>query len=221
VVHVTLSGYPVEGVNLFCSDGVESVQASGARGRERGEQHVQVRSGRDGEFAEFFAARFSATCRLAYALCGDRSEGEEIAQNAFVRMYARWPKIRRETADAYLRTVVTRLFLDTRRRGRARERSTAELPDVPVPPDLSELDRQPLQQALMLLPPRQRAVLLLRFAYDLPIDQVAATLGCSEGTVKSQASRGLALLRDRYAEQGHYAEQGQQAHDRNDLDGKA
>lgn len=148
----------------------------------------------------FFAARFPAMCRYAYTLCGDRSQSEEIVQAAFVRVYPRWSNVRRETADAYLRTAVTRLFLDTRRRGRARERPVAELPVVAVDADTSVVERQPLQQALWGLPPRQRAAVVLRFAYDLPIEQVAKTLGCSQGTVKSHASRGLAALRGRYRE---------------------
>src|SRR3954453_19542916 len=76
--------------------------------------------GRDQEFAEFFSARFEGARRIAYAMCGSWSDAEEIAQNAFVRVYARWAKIRIETVDAYLRTVLTRVFLDTKRRGRAR-----------------------------------------------------------------------------------------------------
>lgn len=167
---------------------------------------MYLRSARDREFSEFFADRFARTCRFAYALCGDRSEGEEIAQTAFVRVYAKWSKVRPATADAYLRTVVTRLFLDTKRRGRAREWSMAETPDVAVEPDLTAVEREPLHRALLELPPRQRAVLLLRFAHDLPIEQVADALGCSAGTVKSQASRGLAALRESY--QGQFAELG-------------
>lgn len=160
-------------------------------------------SKRDREFAEFFEAHFASACRYARALCGDSSEGEELAQHAFVRMYARWPKVRAESADAYLRTTVTRLFLDTKRRGRARERPVDEVPETPVHPRQPIVERQPLQTALLGLPPRQRAVLLLRFGYDLPIDEVAVALDCSAGTVKSQASRGLATLRERYEEQNN------------------
>lgn len=155
----------------------------------------------DAAFAEFFEAHFASACRYARALCGDPSEGEELAQNAFVRVYARWPKVRAETADAYLRTTLTRLFLDTKRRGRARERPVDEVPETPVEVRQPIVERQPLQTALLALPPKQRAVLLLRFGYDQPIDEVAVALDCSAGTVKSQASRGLANLRDRYYEQ--------------------
>ncbi len=154
--------------------------------------------GRDQEFADFFSARFDGARRIAYAMCGSWSDAEEIAQHAFVRVYARWTKVRIETVDAYLRTVLTRVFLDSRRRGRAREHTVAELPDQPVPPDHSSHERLAMQAALMAVPPGQRAVLVLRFVADLSVEQVAGTLGCSTGTVKSQTARGLATLREAY-----------------------
>jgi RNA polymerase sigma-70 factor (sigma-E family) len=153
---------------------------------------------RDQEFAEFFSARFDGARRIAFAMCGSWSDAEEIAQNAFVRVYARWAKIRIDTVDAYLRTVLTRVFLDSRRRGRSREHAVAELPERPVPPDHSAHERIAMQSALMAVPPGQRAVLVLRFVADLSVEQVAETLGCSAGTVKSQTARGLATLRAAY-----------------------
>ncbi|QFZ18233.1 SigE family RNA polymerase sigma factor [Saccharothrix syringae] len=154
---------------------------------------------RDDEFAEFFTSRFDQARRTAHALCGNWGEAEEIAQNAFVRVYARWSRVRRETADAYLRTVVTRLFLDGRRRWRRREQVVAEPPDVAVPADTSATEeRPPLLAALQLVPPRQRAVIVLRYVHDLSVEQVAEVLGCSPGTVKSQAARGLKTLREAY-----------------------
>ncbi len=154
--------------------------------------------GGDQEFAEFFSARFDGARRIAYAMCGSWSDAEEIAQNAFVRVYARWAKVRIETGDAYLRTVLTRVFLDSRRRGRGREQPVAEPPDRPVPPDHSAHERLAMRAALMAVPPGQRAVLVLRFVADLSVEQVAGTLGCSTGTVKSQTARGLATLREAY-----------------------
>ncbi|MEV0680055.1 SigE family RNA polymerase sigma factor [Actinosynnema sp. NPDC050436] len=154
---------------------------------------------RDDEFARFYANRFDQARRTANALCGDWVEAEEIAQNAFVRVYAHWPRIRAEGADAYLRTVLTRVFLDARRRGRGRERVVAAPPESAVPPDTASAeDRPPLLAALQQVPARQRAVLVLRYVHDLSVEQVAEAMDCSPGTVKSQAARGLATLRDAY-----------------------
>lgn len=152
-----------------------------------------------GEFAEFFSARFDTYRRVAHALCGDWGEAEEITQESFVKVYARWSKIRRDTADAYVRKVLTRSFLDTRRRKRAREDVVAEVPDTGSR-DPETAERLALGSALLSVPPRQRAVLVLRFIADQSVEQVAATMGCSVGTVKSQTSRGLDTLRAAYPE---------------------
>jgi RNA polymerase sigma-70 factor (sigma-E family) len=155
--------------------------------------------GRDQEFADFFSARFEGARRIAYAMCGSWPDAEEIAQTAFVKLYARWTKVRIETVDAYLRTVLTRVFLDTKRRGRAKEQVVADLPDTAAPPDAGPAERMALRSALLSVPPGQRAVLVLRFVADLSVEQVAETLGCSAGTVKSQTARGLTALRAAYA----------------------
>ena len=153
---------------------------------------------RDTEFAEFFSVRFDTARRIVYAMCGDWSEAEEIAQGAFVRVYARWNKIELDTVDAYLRTVLTRGFLDTRRRGRAREQTMAELPDRIAPTEEGTEDRVALRAALLAVPPGQRTILVLRFLADLSVEQVAGTLGLTVGTVKSQTARGLVALRAAY-----------------------
>jgi RNA polymerase sigma-70 factor (sigma-E family) len=152
---------------------------------------------RDEEFSEFFTSRFDWVRRTAYALCGDWPEAEELAQNAFVKAYAKWPSIRRETAEGYVRTIVTRLFLDNRRR--RREDPVAELPERGVGGGYDDPDAR-LNAALLRVPPKQRAALVLRYVHDLSIEQTAAELGCSEGNVKSQTARGLATLREAYGE---------------------
>jgi RNA polymerase sigma-70 factor (sigma-E family) len=152
---------------------------------------------RDDEFSDFFTSRFDRARRSVYALCGNWSEAEEITQHAFVKVYAKWPRISRDNPDAYLRTVATRLFLDTRRRGRGREHAVAEPPDQPsYDPDGHE--RHSLLAALQYVPTKQRATLVLRFLHDLSIEQVAEALNCSAGTVKSQTARGLHTLRAVY-----------------------
>jgi hypothetical protein len=97
----------------------------------------------------YFTSHFDRARRTAYALCGNWGDAEEITQHAFVRVYPRWPKVRRESAEAYLRTVVTRLFLDGKRRGRGREQVVADPPELAVSPDTTGADeRQPLLDAL-------------------------------------------------------------------------
>ncbi|MGW4208247.1 SigE family RNA polymerase sigma factor [Lentzea sp. NPDC004789] len=152
---------------------------------------------RDEEFSEFFSNRFDWARRTAYALCGDWSEAEELAQNAFVKAYAKWGSVRQESADAYVRTILTRLFLDTRRRVRGREHPVADVPERGVGGGFTEQNSR-LHDALQRVPPKQRAVLVLRYVHDLSIEQTAAELGCSQGNVKSQTARGLATLREAY-----------------------
>jgi len=151
------------------------------------------------DFAEFYTSRFDPARRTAYALCGDWVAAEELAQHAFVRVYARWSKVARGNAEGYLRTVLTRLFLDTRRRGRGRERLVADTPERPQRADTARVeDRQSLLAAPQEVSPRQRATLVLRIVHDLSVEQVAEILGCSTGTVKSQQARGMQALRAAY-----------------------
>jgi RNA polymerase sigma-70 factor (sigma-E family) len=154
--------------------------------------------GRDQEFAEFFSARFDWARRIAFAMCGSWPDAEEIAQASFVKLYARWSRIRIDTVDAYLRTILTRAFLDTKRRARAREQVVAEPPDSMAPADAGPAERMAMRAALLAVPPGQRAVLVLRFVADLSIEQVAEALDCATGTVKSQTARGLVALRAAY-----------------------
>lgn len=174
---------------------------TGHPGVSAGESQVTMEGRMRGheEFASFFADRFEPARRVAFALCGNWIEAEEITQAAFVRMYAHWSRVRTESAEAYLRTVLTRVFLDGRRRGRARERTVAEVPDMPVEAaHEGNGEREALLTALRAVPRRQRAVLVLRFLQDLSVEDTAATLGCSTGTVKSQTARGLGTLRAAY-----------------------
>lgn len=157
-------------------------------------------AGFDEDFADFYSARFDATRRTAYALCGNWLEAEELAQGSFVRLYAKWPRVVGGNAEGYLRTTLVRLFLDTRRRGRAKELLVAETPErSDHSRDLARVDeQQSLLSALQDVPPRQRATLVLRIVHDLPVEQVAQVLRCSAGTVKSQLSRGMQALRAAY-----------------------
>ncbi|WP_406042403.1 SigE family RNA polymerase sigma factor [Micromonospora sp. NBC_00898] len=151
---------------------------------------------RDAAFAEYFAARSDAMRGTAYLLCGDWHRAEDLVQTAFTKLYLVWNRIsRHEVLDAYVRQILVRTFLDERRRGWwRRERVGGEGAERPAPPDSPE-NRLVMLQALAAVPPRQRAVLVLRYWEDLSIEEAAALLECSAGTVKSQAARGLDTLR--------------------------
>lgn len=151
------------------------------------------------EFAKYFAARRDAVRRTAYLLCGDWHRADDLTQTAFVALHRHWHKVREKAAlDAYVRKTLTRAVIDESRRPWRRERAVEALPDAPVAS--AELgDRVAVRQALLAglrkVPPRQRAVLVLRFLEGLDVSAAAAALGCSEGTVKSQTARGLEALR--------------------------
>lgn len=150
----------------------------------------------EAEFAELVHTAWPSLYRTAYLLLGDRAEAEDLVQTALAKTYASWPKVRTvEAAPAYARTVLVNTAASWfRKRGWRNERPTAELPEG-VAPASDLADRPTVVAALAELAPRQRAVVVLRFYDDLPVAQVAAALGCTEGTVKSQTSDALARLR--------------------------
>ena len=151
----------------------------------------------DGEFRKFMHARWPAMVRLAYALTGDQGHAEDVAQTAFARAYASWPRVSRAgNPEAYVRRIVINENLNRFRKHRVAERLTGMLPESVTPDATRESDdRSALIAALQQLGPRQRAVVVLRYWLDLSETEVATALGCSVGTVKSQASRALASLR--------------------------
>ncbi len=152
---------------------------------------------RDDDFSEYFAARAHALRATAYLLCGDWHRAEDITQVAMTKLYLAWPRLRQVGLDAYARKVVVRTFLaENRRLWRKREHLTHEPPELPASFGDTE-QRLLVQSALASVPPRQRAVLVLRYWNDLSVEETAEALGCSAGTVKSQAARGVAALRRR------------------------
>jgi RNA polymerase sigma-70 factor (sigma-E family) len=151
----------------------------------------------DAEFREYMAGRWSGLVRLAYGLTGDQALAEDLAQTALAKAYASWSRVRRaDDPDAYVRKIVVNANLSRFRSRRVSEQLVAALPDRGTPDRTAQQDdRSALMAALMTLPPGQRAVVVLRYWVDLTESQVAATLGCSVGNVRSQASRALAKLR--------------------------
>jgi RNA polymerase sigma-70 factor (sigma-E family) len=150
----------------------------------------------DAEFVEFAEASSPQLLHAAYLLTGDRHVAEDAAQTALVRTYAAWSRVRREDAFAYARRVLINHVTDRWRR-RLREYATSELPDQPASTDIAEevVLRQWLIGALGALTMRERAVLVMRYLFDLPEAIVANELRISAGTVKSTSSRALAKLR--------------------------
>ncbi|GAB3287589.1 SigE family RNA polymerase sigma factor [Parasphingorhabdus pacifica] len=157
------------------------------------------------EFAEYFGARREAVRRMAFMMCGDWHRADDLAQTAFISLHRHWRKVRDKGAlDAYVRRTLTRAVIDESRRPWRRERFTSQLPDRPNGSENvadSVATRQTLLAGLQEVPPKQRAVLVLRYLEGLDVSGVAEVMKCSEGTVKSQSARGLTALREALGDQ--------------------
>lgn len=154
------------------------------------------------DFDDFARSRQAHLRRTAHLLCGDWHLAEDLTQTALAKLYAVWRRVRQlESPDGYARRVLYRTFLDETRRRRWWERPAAHQEDVVAAASDPDL-RLTLLDALRQLPPRGRAVLVLRFWEDQSVEATATALGCSVGTVKSQTSRGLGTLRHILADSG-------------------
>ena len=155
----------------------------------------------DGGLEELYSRHIQAGVRLAYLLTGERTQAEDLAQEAFIRCVGRFQHLRdRGAFEAYLRRAIVNLHTSSLRRlklerawlqregARARTRVDA-MPDVGA--------REDLWRALSALPARQRAALVLRYYEDLSERDAAEALGCSVAAVKSLVSRGSEALRER------------------------
>jgi len=144
-------------------------------------------------FEDSFEDLYGRAYGVAYQLLGRRTEAEDVAQEALARAFVQWRKIR-GYAEAWVVRVAGNLAIDTWRKRRHvdEHRSTDDTPGIAPAPSALRVD---LHQALAQLSKRQREVLVLRFLADLPEADVARALGCSVGSVKQHASRGLATLR--------------------------
>lgn len=149
-------------------------------------------------FREFVASRSSALLKTAVLLSGgDRHAGEDLLQNALIKVAGRWHRV--EDPEAYVRQVLYRQQVSRwRLKWPRREVSYGEVPEGAGPGDggasAAEL-RVVMRTALSRLTARQRTVLVLRYFEDLPEGDVARLLGCSVGTVRSTTHRSLARLR--------------------------
>ncbi len=156
---------------------------------KRGEQRL----------ADLYSRHAHDTVRLAFLLTGDQHAAEDIAQEAFVRLFGRFQDLRSvETFDVYLRRTVVNLSRDRFRRLRLERGHAVRKEAVPAPSEehLQIEDRELIRRKLRQLPHRQRAALVLRFYADLSEQQTAEVLQCSVAAVKSLVSRATASLNE-------------------------
>lgn len=148
----------------------------------------------EAEFAAFYATHFPSLCKQLYAYTGDRSEAQDLVQEAFSRSWARWGRIRGyEDPAAWVRSVAWRLAISRWRRARTALSFLAgqrEEPMVP-PPDPEHVA---LVAALATLPSKHRRAIVLHHLADIPIAEIAASERVADGTVKSWLHRGRAAL---------------------------
>jgi RNA polymerase sigma-70 factor (sigma-E family) len=150
----------------------------------------------DDEFAEFVTRWSPALLRVAFLLTSDRGEAEDLLQAALLKTSRHWGRLSdREAAYPYVRRVLVTMHTSWRRRRRVHEVLLDQIPEpASAAPSVLEIGRA--LQALGQLPPRMRAVVVLRCYEGLTEAETAVVLGCSLGSVKSQTSRGLARLRE-------------------------
>ena len=144
----------------------------------------------------FVADRGDGLLRTAALLAGSRADGEDLLQSALERLLRNWRRIDGDPEN-YVRRTLYNLATDGWRRQRVWQRKAVLLEPVPPVDPAAAVDlRDAVVRVLVQLPPRQRAVLVLRYFEQLSEAETAETLGCSVGTVKSATSRGLARLRE-------------------------
>nr|WP_246390565.1 sigma-70 family RNA polymerase sigma factor [Nocardioides soli] len=171
------------------------------RGDDRVTRRRTVEGDLTGDFADFVAVQSRSLLGFAHALTADPHDAWDLTQETFARMGERWGRTRLDEPAAYARTVMVRLNIDRIRRLRrelpllvgTREAAPVEL--------VGEVDAW-LVEALATLSPRQRTALALRYVEDLDVRGIAERMGCSEGTVKSQLSRGTERLREHARQHG-------------------
>lgn len=160
-----------------------------------------VHSGTDADFKDFVAVQTRPLLGFAHALTANPHDAWDLTQETLARLGERWGRTRLEEPAAYARTVMVRLNIDRLRRLRRElpllthraERAAVEV--------VGETEGW-LPDALATLSPRQRTALALRYVEDLDVRGIAERMGCSEGTVKSQLSRGTERLREHARQHG-------------------
>jgi RNA polymerase sigma-70 factor (sigma-E family) len=164
---------------------------------------VAVAERRDAAFERYVGLRQHALLRTAVLLTGDLATAEDLLQTSLARLYLAWHRVERQEAmDAYVRRIMVNQYTTWWRRT-WRHRETSVDPATLLPSqrsttagaDLEVVERVALWRVVQMLPPRQRATVVLRYYEDLSEAQTAEVMGCSVGTVKAASSRALARLR--------------------------
>jgi RNA polymerase sigma-70 factor (sigma-E family) len=147
------------------------------------------------EFTEYATASATRLRSIAYLMCRDWHQAQDLTQSALAKVFVAWPRIRRrDNVDAYARQVLVREFLNGKRKSSSTERPVAEVPEGFARPDRPEL-RLTLIDALGRLPANRRAAVVLRYWEDHSIERVAEIMRTTPGAVRSHCFRGLQDLR--------------------------
>ncbi|MBR7834544.1 SigE family RNA polymerase sigma factor [Actinospica durhamensis] len=156
-----------------------------------------MKAAEEERFREFVAIRWPGLLRMAYGLSADRNAAEDLAQATLAKVYASWGRVSRaDNQDAYLYSILCNTYRGGFRKRRVAEVQTEFVPEAGQPDAAEHVEsRMMLMAAVNELPPKQRAVLLLRYFADLSEAQTAEVMGVSVGTVKSQTSRAIDRLR--------------------------
>lgn len=156
-----------------------------------------MRADDEREYVEYVTARRAVLHRAAYLMCGDAHRADDLVQATITTLYEKWHRASgADHIDAYVHRILVRKYLTEKRLGWSRVRLLADTPETTTPSAVHRVeDRDQLRAALSQLTKAQRTVLVLRFACDMTVDEVADALRCSTGNVKSHTARGLAALR--------------------------
>ncbi len=149
-------------------------------------------------FSEFAEACTPSLFRTAYLMVGDQQLAQDLLQEALVKTLIAWPRLHdRTNLEAYTRRIIVTTSISWRRRRSFHERPTDPLPErIGVDPAETVATHRAVVAALLTVPPRQRAAIVLRYYHDLTEAQTADLMGNSVGTVKSQVAAGLKRLRE-------------------------
>lgn len=151
---------------------------------------------REPAFNDYVSARRPSLFRAACLLCGDPHRAEDIVQDTLAKLYVNWPRVSRaDNVEGYVRRMLVNSHYSDRRRPWRREATYATPVDPAFEPGMAPEDADAIWTAIRSLPPGQRKVVVLRHIWDRSVEETAADLGVSTGTVKSQSRDALSALR--------------------------